>query len=337
MRHLASFLAVVAVVAVLAPTRARAQMNFTFASLGGRTGNTSDLNTYLTNQPLNGSECSSATLTLNVTGIPAEPTGTSYTLSLWRTTDVTEDCSGTDDRRLASTTTTTTPCVEAEFSVDATPTTQTVDIPLATLFDSCDTSSGTTVFCLLAMANSQDVTSAALATKCFRASLDVTAPGAATLGSTAGGESTANVSVTSLGSADDIYGYRLCTGGACGGDAGATSDPSSCGDVVSATSPSTIPVTVTDLTIGGDGKAVAIILVDRAGNESPLSNVSCVTRVNVDGFWDAYCRDRGLTLEACRAQYSGCSCAAIGAGRGAGPALLLVAGLALALAVRRRA
>jgi MYXO-CTERM domain-containing protein len=70
-----------------------------------------------------------------------------------------------------------------------------------------------------------------------------------------------------------------------------------------------------------------------ARNESVLSNVVCIERVQVQGFWDAYCAERGMAdVEACRANYS-CS---IEAGGGSAPACGWAVGLAALAAVARR-
>lgn len=48
---------------------------------------------------------------------------------------------------------------------------------------------------------------------------------------------------------------------------------------------------------GGQRADVAVTSVDEAGNESPLSNVTCITRVQVDGFCER--RPGGCPEEAC--------------------------------------
>lgn len=86
---------------------------------------------------------------------------------------------------------------------------------------------------------------------------------------------------------------------------------------------------------------VTVTLVDLAGNEGPASNVACVTRVEVDGFWDAFCEDHGFDptvpaeLAECRARYAGCSCRTVGRGSRAGWSLGLLATVCLALVLRR--
>jgi hypothetical protein len=81
--------------------------------------------------------------------------------------------------------------------------------------------------------------------------------------------------------------------------------------------------------IDGDIAAIAVVAVDEAGNESPLSALACVKVVPTESFWDRYSADED-------AVEGGCPCAALG------PAQLASAwpvGLALsliALSARRR-
>jgi hypothetical protein len=83
----------------------------------------------------------------------------------------------------------------------------------------------------------------------------------------------------------------------------------------------------------GEFAAVAVTLVDRANNESVLSNVVCIQRVEVRGFWDAYCAERGMDPEACREQYG---CAAQPGTRGTHVGLALVLGVMFVTIARRK-
>lgn len=87
----------------------------------------------------------------------------------------------------------------------------------------------------------------------------------------------------------------------------------------------------------GETACVTVTLVDLAGNEGPPSESACVTRVEVNGFWDAYCRENHpeLSLADCTARYRGCSCTIPGRGESAGAGLGLL-GLSLGLIVLRR-
>ena len=76
--------------------------------------------------------------------------------------------------------------------------------------------------------------------------------------------------------------------------------------------------------IDGMMAAVAVVAVDEAGNQSPLSNTGCVKVVPTEGFWDRYEANGG------KAQ-GGCPCSALG------PAQLQTAWpVALALLLLRR-
>lgn len=95
----------------------------------------------------------------------------------------------------------------------------------------------------------------------------------------------------------------------CGSDvlrAGASADSVS-GSVTrkTATGASTSSLNLRASDIDGDRAAVAVVAVDRAGNESVLSNVACVQVVPTEGFWDRY-EQNGGGIEG------GCPCAAIG-------------------------
>jgi hypothetical protein len=57
--------------------------------------------------------------------------------------------------------------------------------------------------------------------------------------------------------------------------------------------------------IDGESAAVAVVAVDEAGNQSPLSNIGCVKVVPTEGFWDRY-QNQGGEGQA------GCPCSALG-------------------------
>lgn len=91
----------------------------------------------------------------------------------------------------------------------------------------------------------------------------------------------------------------------------------------------------------GNYAAVAVTLVDRASNESVLSNVVCIQRVEVSGFWDAYCSTRegdggvdgGMSPEVCRQTTS---CAVQPGTRGSLTGVALVCGAMFIMISRRR-
>lgn len=89
----------------------------------------------------------------------------------------------------------------------------------------------------------------------------------------------------------------------------------------------------------GEYAVVAATLLDAARNESVLSELACVQRVQVIGFWDTYCMDRGFPADAdgirrCREQYAGCAVSR--SSRPALPTLVLFALVAVAIGFRRR-
>jgi MYXO-CTERM domain-containing protein len=177
---------------------------------------------------------------------------------------------------------------------------------------------------------------------CFNAKLDIDEPPTPTL-TAAGGETTARVGLSGLGTTDDILGYRLCRGGTCGGDGGAgtaLTEADCSDDITMESSPSTVNVDVSALPLD-TGVSVAVILVDRAHNESGISNTVCASHVNVGGFWERFCAERGFTddeagIAACRAQYQSCSCRTVGHGGRTGMGLFLLAAAVLGIVIRRK-
>ncbi len=85
----------------------------------------------------------------------------------------------------------------------------------------------------------------------------------------------------------------------------------------------------------GEQAVVAVAVRDAAGNQSVLSELICVTRVNVAGFWDAYCASHGYPSDvaACRDDYAGCAATP---GRRAPIGALLLGLAVVALTARRR-
>lgn len=82
--------------------------------------------------------------------------------------------------------------------------------------------------------------------------------------------------------------------------------------------------------ISGDFAAVAVVVVDEAGNESVLSELACVEVVPTEGFWERYRTNGGDAVE-------GCECRAQpGRTRGGTGAMLVACGFVLALGRRRR-
>jgi len=86
----------------------------------------------------------------------------------------------------------------------------------------------------------------------------------------------------------------------------------------------------------GATAAVAVSVLDLARNESVLSNVACITRVRVGGFWDSYCAEQGLTEAECRARYDGCSVSVGDRSPGAALAMMGLALLGAAVRTKKR-
>ena len=84
----------------------------------------------------------------------------------------------------------------------------------------------------------------------------------------------------------------------------------------------------------GEFAAVAVVLIDRAHNESVLSEVACVQRVQVSGFWDAYCAERGMDVATCSDSF-GCAVTSPGARTGGAAALWIAVFAAVGVVMRR--
>lgn len=333
------------------PSAAAAQMTARFLEYGTARGAPgTDANTYFVNWPLSEAEC-----TANV-GIPIRldmvPIGTpTRTLDLW---DVGAG-SGTpaacqDSATRASTTSPI--CKHMDWSgIGATITPLEIAIPPQDFFPDGCTGSADRNFYIMALSSQGDTSETLTATHYARVRvvLDAVAPGAPTA-SSAAGDASITVGWTNPTGTETLAEARIYVDLAgCGGGDGGTSTlmpggtpPGTYFARVMGGSPTSASLSSTALGLDyGESAAVAVTLVDLARNESRLSNVVCVTRVDVSGFWDAYCAGSGLTLEECRARYSSCSCAVPGR-RGPGsaaPALVLgcaLAGLALARTRARR-
>ena len=81
--------------------------------------------------------------------------------------------------------------------------------------------------------------------------------------------------------------------------------------------------------IDGNAAAIAVVAIDKAGNESPLSAIGCVYVVPTEGFWERYQQDQG-------AVDGGCACSALAPAHAeSGLPVVLAVGW-LARAARRR-
>lgn len=302
-----------------------------------------------TGYPISGQECTSNVgIPLQLTNVPYSMTQMRF-LSVWRGTPTSAACQTSTNRR--STGTTAPPCTFVT-SYEITSTIMSIELPAMTAFGTCGTAT-TQEFWFLAvpaaMDNTTDLPSAdGLTYGSLQIGLDPTPPGAPTGLEPSAGDtqiglawdnpsgveslSGANVYVDPAGcdaSGNPIAGGALSAGGA----------PPSGITPITVDGTAVRSATIDGSSIGleyGEYAAVAVSIVDRAHNESNLSNVVCVQRVQVRGFWDAYCAERGMDVSTCTATY-GCS-AIPGApgGRGALGAVGLVIAAALAAARRRR-
>lgn len=328
------------------PKAAEAQMTATYLEYGGRGAPGTSSNTYFVNWPVSLAECTANdAIEVQLQNAPFM-TGTSLTFALWRAsaggTNPTQ-CQQGANRSGANP-----PCVRVETFEQPmlTAVNQLITIPPQVFFDADCSRTGDLVFFLMAMTNPSDISSDIAATHfvTLRIVLDREAPDAPTVSDSAGDAST-SVSWTNPGDTGTLYGARVYvdTAGSCGsGDGGSGSStlveggtpPATATVTVMGGSPTSATVNLESLGLAyGDSVPVAVTLVDLARNESVLSNVACLTRVQVEGFWDAYCRENGLSEAECRARYGGCSAAP--ARRGA-HSILFGVGLALLIALRRR-
>lgn len=210
-----------------------------------------------------------------------------------------------------------------------------IELMASALFESCDANreaEPTLWFLAVDSPESSEAVGTGFGT--FRLSLDTTRPDAPTDVRGGSGENTIRIS---WGTDDaGLQGFRIyidstpTAGG--GGAAGAGAQPD---DDAGTDAPSTgdcgsdelVPGTVIEDTSGvqvrevlrasatgfdldasaidGDSAAVAVVALDEAGNESPLSNIGCVSIAPTTGFWDRYRENGGEDV-------SGCPCSALG-------------------------
>ena len=214
------------------------------------------------------------------------------------------------------------------------------DIGVQTLLPDCvgSTSSGVrTIWVLAVNDETADAVTGAGEQVSFPLAFDFAGPSAPTGFTARDGETAATLGWE--GSTDEITTYEIFfVENGCDGMGGVTTsafaDPNN-PDVtylVKTVSGTETTTTVT-LPAGGTGgqHAVAIRAVDNAGNVGPISEVVCVSQIDVQTFWDEYCGTEGHP--ACTS--SGCSVTPEEPARSSGAPWLLLAPLAL-IFVRRR-
>jgi hypothetical protein len=316
-----------ALVTLVWPSLTEAQMTATYLEYGARGAPGTSSNPYFVNWPVSLSECTANTpIEVQLQNAPLV-VGTALTFALWRSSG--GGTSPTQCQTGANRSGANPPCTRVETFAQPmlTAVNQLVSIPPQVFFDADCSRSGDLVFFLMAMSSPTDIASDVPASNfvTLRVVLDREPPGAPTVSSGAGDAST-TVSWTNPSDTGTLYGARVYvdTSGTCGaGDGGAADStlrpggpaPSTATVTVTGGSPTSASVDLGALGLDyGESVPVAVSLVDLARNESVLSNVACLTRVQVEGFWSGYCRENGLSEAECQARYGGCSAAA-----GSGP------------------
>lgn len=193
----------------------------------------------------------------------------------------------------------------------------TVHVSAETLFGGCTSDQRTFYFFDTATMEENSMTFTAYWT--LDVAIDATAPVAPVITSTPAGDTQLQIawnasSFTDLGMSGRVYVYADSTG--CTGDGGTSSlvpgatAPSTTLASLAASNPATLQASLLGWSTGtyGQSAAIAIAVVDTAGNVSPLSNVVCASHVQVSGFFDQYCAAHGMTdTTACANNYRGCS------------------------------
>ncbi len=225
--------------------------------------------------------------------------------------------------------------LELEYAIDMN-TQVDQSIPVSSLIDCTAGSSGTRTIYVLAIDNETSEVTGAGQKVSFPIAFDFQGPSAPSGLTISDGETAMTLSWEP--SSDQITEYEVyfvengCSGGAV--TTTAFDDPANPTVAVYTTiegTTSSASVEFPDGLAVGSEHAVAIRGVDNAGNAGNLSTPQCVTIVDVQTFWDAYCGGGGGG-EACTS-----SCAASPASRGADRgAWLALAALAAGLLVRRR-
>lgn len=300
-----------------------AQITYTFLQYGDRDVPASGATNYLVNWPISYDECvANAPIRMTITGAPYDGTGVNrLEWDLWQggTGTTGANCQTATNRRTMS--------GSAPLCAQRTPwtgggqittTMPTIQIRPQELFpDGCDaTAQGTYVFYVLAVSAPGDTTTDVAAARYFSFSvaLDFEPPSAPTL-SDAAGDRAISVGWSNTTS-ETLSGARVYVDldGDCDGatilSAGSAA-PSSLAPATEISGSAPTSATLDGEALGldlGDAVPMAVTVFDRARNESVLSNVACLSRVPVSGFWDEYCAQEGAgDADACRERYSGCT------------------------------
>ncbi len=321
---------------------AAAQMTGIYLEYGDRGAPGTDSSAYFTTWPIGIEECRANTpLQVQVNNAPFTGTTTALVFDLWTggTGPAPAACQTATNRR---STTGVPPCTRVAWDGPmVTGIQQVVSLNPQDLFGAECTMSGDRAFFLMAVSASNDTTTDLTTANyvTLRVVMDATRPGAPTVGDAAG-DNAIPVSWTLPSDTGTLSSARVfvdTSATACSSGDGGTgtstlvpgeTPPASAAVTVMGGSPTA--ATLDGAAIGlayGQSAAVAVSVLDLARNESVLSNVACITRVRVGGFWDSYCSEQGLSEEECRARYNGCS-VSVG-DRSTGVVALGVLGLAL--------
>ena len=317
--HTRIFAVALALFAWSLPAFASAQITFTYGTYGARGTPASGAANYLVNWPISQSECeANLPITFQITNAPFI-TGTRLVWALWQggTGTAGANCETAINRRAMSGTVPV--CTLTTWDGgEITTTMPTITVRPQELFPmGCGASGqGTYVFYALAVSARIDATTDVVAPAffVFNIALDFTAPTAPMLSDAAGDRQIqlgwsntttemlagANVYVDRSASCDQTS-TTLVAGGAVPASLTPVSTP-----LGSAPTSQTLDGMALGLSVGGSA-LVAVTVFDMARNESVFSNVACIERVTVAGFWDAYCAENMLTVTECDARYSGCT------------------------------
>jgi hypothetical protein len=328
---------------------ASAQMTGIYLAYGERGSPGTDSSLYFTTWPVGIEECQANTpIQVQVNNAPFTGTTTALVYDLWTggTGPAPAACESALNRR---STTGTPPCTRVAWDGPmVTGIQQVVSLNPQDLFGAACTMSGDRAFFLMAVSASNDTTTDLTTANyvALRVVMDATRPEPPNV-TDAAGDNAIPVSWTLPTDTGTLSAARVFvdrTATACSSGDGGTGTSTL---VPGATPPTTATLTVTGgspttatldgASIGleyGESAAVAVSVLDLARNESVLSNVACITRVRVGGFWDSYCSEQGLSEEECAARYNGCS-ASVGR-RSVGAPLAIMGLVLLGAAVRSK-
>ncbi|MBX7190865.1 MAG: hypothetical protein K1X94_02350 [Sandaracinaceae bacterium] len=342
-----SLAALLAIAVAWQASEAHAQITYTYQTYGDRGTPSSGATNYLVSWPLSFAECeANEPIRMVITNAPYDATGvTRLEWDLWQggTGTAGANCQTATNRRA---TTSAAVCAHrtAWSGGQITTTMPTLEFRPQELFpDGCNgTAQGTYVFYVLAVSAPGDTTTDVTANHhfAFNVALDFEAPEAPTVEDAAGDRQIA-VEWTNAAT-ETLAGARVYvdTSAACGASTllvEGSAAPSSLtpAATVTGSAPTTADIDGADLGLAvGESAPMAVTVLDTARNESVLSNVACLERVPVEGFWDGYCREHMLSTDECRQRYSGCT-AMPGLPSQRQLALLALAALGLVVARRR--